>query len=233
MIDLIEKDVLSFDYDEKFLEFNKKLLNVRDDSYNKDDVVLGIRIPFLRKKANKYYKVMTKDDILYFLRSDVHEMRMFALLVLLKKDVKFAYDVYIKNMKYVNNWDLVDVSCYNIVGKYLYLNFEKEEIYDKLIKLYSSKLVFVRRIAIVSCWYFIKQGMVDFVLNFFKNVINDEFYLNHKALGWMIRECGKVDIEKVINFLSKYKVSSITFSYATEHMDKSLRENLMKLNKNL
>lgn len=205
------------------IEFNKKILQIVPSGYGENDILIGISSPNLRKIAKKYYKNIDVDTITYFLHSNIHEYRLFALMIMVlcyKYDNKLMFNLYINNISFINNWDLVDISCSNIVGNYLYNNFSDAESLVFVNKLYGSSNIWERRISIVSMHYFIKKGNISFVLDFFKNVVNDTHHLNNKALGWMLREVGKLDKIKLINFLKTNKVSNITFNYATEKLSK-------------
>ncbi len=221
--DFIEKELLNFEIDDAFLEFNKKLFQVKKGGYGENDVVLGIRNPILRKIAKKYYDQVSLEDILYFLKSPIHEYRSFALMMLVLWDVESSIDVYMNNLDFVNNWDLVDLSAPNILGKYLN-KYDDETIYLFLKDLYNNDKPFVRRVAIVSTLYLIRNERYEIVLKFFKLVLDDDFLLNHKALGWMLREIYKKNCELTIQFLKENDVSNIAFNYATEKMDKELKQ---------
>lgn len=220
MKDLIIDDLNSF-VGTGNIEFNKKILQIVPFGYGENDVLVGISSPNLRKLAKKYYKCIDIDTITYFLHSDIHEYRLFALMVMVlyyKFDNKLIFDLYVNNMKYINNWDLVDISCSHIIGNYLFNTLNDDDVLFFINSLYGSKNIWERRISIVSMHYFIKKGRLSFVLDFFNDVINDPFHLNNKALGWMLREVGKVDKIKLINFLKTNEVSNITFNYATEKL---------------
>ena len=126
---------------------------------------------------------------------------------------EIIYKTYLKNTKYINNWDLVDLSAEKIVGDYL---FDKPK--DILYKLAESKSVWERRIAIIATFNFIKNNKFEETFKISKILLNDEHDLIHKAVGWMLREVGKRDIKTEKDFLDKYskKMARTTFRYAIE-----------------
>lgn len=232
MIEIIENELNNYQ-DTNTLEFNKKILNIKEGSYASNDTLLGIRTPNIRKVAKKYYKTLSLEEVLYFLRSPIHEYRLFALIVMTYNKPETVIELYLNNLKYVDNWDLVDVSAPLILGRYLFeykinKNKENNEAFNILRKLYASEAIFERRVAIVATLYLIRKDCLLESLDFLKLTIADPSSLNNKALGWMLREVSKHDEKLLINFLTEYPCKSITFSYATERMDQKLKNSLKK-----
>ncbi len=112
---------------------------------------------------------------------------------------KALYNLYLKRTDRINNWDLVDVSCRDVVGGYL---IDKPR--DILYKLAKSINLWERRIAIVSTWQFIRASQLDDTFVISKLLINDSEDLIHKAVGWMLREAGKKDELALKEFLDEY-----------------------------
>ena len=173
--------------------------------YGEGDVFLGIKVPELRKLANTY-KHISIDDITHFLKSKYHEERQFALFVLVNQFKKAAdetkeiiFQLYLSHTRYINNWDLVDATAHGIVGGYLY---DKDR--DILYKLVRSNDLWERRIAIIATFFFIKKNDFDDALKISERLLSDTHDLIHKAVGWMLREIGKRDIETEESFLQKY-----------------------------
>lgn len=176
-------------------------------NYAEFDKFLGITMPNLRKIAKKYLSIplpITKK----LLQSEFNEERVFALLILtsqykinqnieLSKDNIFSF--YIKNIDYVNNWNLVDISAHHILGEYLW---EKDR--SILLELASSKNLWQRRIAIVATWYFIKKQDYSSTITIAEILIDDKHDLIHKACGWMMREVGKQNQQVLLDFLRQY-----------------------------
>ncbi|KUK86209.1 MAG: DNA alkylation repair enzyme superfamily, partial [candidate division TA06 bacterium 34_109] len=165
--------------------------------------------------------------------SKYHEVRFLSLNILVlkyEKNIEIEKDIldfYLRNVKYVNNWDLVDTSSYKIVGRYSFENKDKS-----LIKKFSrSDNIWERRIAVVSLYYFIKRKDCSFPLSVLKRLLNDREELLKKAIGWMLREicknCGEDILEKFL--IENYNIlAPITVSYATERFSKEKRKRFLK-----
>ena len=174
----------------------RKYFKTGKGEYGEGDKFLGIRVPVLRKLAEKYRKISI-GEASELLKLQFHEERLFSLLVLVEifkradnKDKKRIYTVYLSNTEFINNWDLVDASAGHIVGAYL-VTRDKKPIYV----LARSKNLWERRISIMSCFCFIKYDKFVDALNIAEILLNDEEDLIHKAVGWMLREIGKRDFE--------------------------------------
>ena len=192
--------------------------------YGEGDKFLGITVPEQRKIAKKYD--LTLKEIQKPLSSKIHEYRLTALFVLIKKyknseNKKQIYNFYLKNTKNINNWDLVDLSAPNILGDYL---IDKDR--KILHKLAESKNLWERRIAILATYTFIRKNDFDDTLKIAEMLLNDKHDLIHKAVGWMLREVGKRNIEKEEQFLKKHhkKMPRTMLRYAIEKLDKKKRK---------
>jgi len=157
----------------------------------------------------------------------VHEERMTALMIMTfryKKEPALFYKLYLKNRKHINNWDLVDVTCYKIVGDYL---LDKPR--DILYKLAKSKNLWEKRIAIISTAMFIRSGEFEDTLKIAEILLRDPHDLIHKAVGWMLREVGKKNIDVEKKFLNKYyKVMPRTMlRYAIEKFPENERKSYL------
>lgn len=193
--------------------------------YAHGDVFIGISVPDQRKVA-KRYKDIGLLDIQKLLESKIHEHRLTALLILTYKPInKEIYDFYLRNIKRVNNWDLVDVSAPEIVGKYL---FDKNKNFLEIMT--HSENIWERRIAIVSTYYFIKHDDIATTLSVATRLLHDDHDLIHKAVGWMLREVGKKDREALEHFLytNGKDMPRTMFRYATEHFSFDEREAIME-----
>ncbi|MCC2631143.1 MAG: putative alkylation repair enzyme [Candidatus Paceibacter sp.] len=195
--------------------------------YGEGDTFIGITVPEQRKTAHKFLH-LTLPDIQKLLKSFVHEYRFTALEILVAqyekaKDEairKKIYDFYLKNIKYINNWDLVDTSAPYIVGHYCFHHNT-----DILVTLAQSKNIWERRIAIIATAYFIKQGKYIHTLKIAKILLNDSHDLIHKAVGWMLREVGNKSVETEEKFLKQYykKMPRTMLRYAIEKFPKEVR----------
>src|SRR3989344_615243 len=172
--------------------------------YGEGDVFLGIVVPEQRKIAKKFSN-LPLSEIQKLLNSKIHEHRFTALEILVmqfaksnEKDRKNIVNFYLKNKKYVNNWDLVDTSAPYLLGEYL-VDKPKEVLY----KLAKSKNLWERRIAIVSTFYFISKGDVSETFKIAKVWLHDRGDLIHKAVGWALREAGKKNERQLVKFLEE------------------------------
>jgi len=195
--------------------------------YGAGDIFLGIKVPAQRKVARQYEN-LSLADLQNLLNSKIHEYRLIALLILLSQykktepqDKKKIVEFYLNNTKNINNWDLVDLSCPNILGDYL-LNKSRKILY----KLAKSKNLWEKRIAIISTLAFIRNRDFGGTLQIAEILLNDKHDLIHKAVGWMLREAGKRDRRVLENFLQKhYKIMPRTMlRYAIEKLDEKKRK---------
>jgi 3-methyladenine DNA glycosylase AlkD len=140
---------------------------------------------------------------------------------------KKIYNLYLKNYKYVNNWDLVDLSAPNIVGGYL---FDKPKERKKLYTLANSSNLWKKRIAIISTVFFIKNNDFEDTIKISKILLNDKHDLIHKAVGWMLREVGKRNVKILENFLKKHykKMPRTMLRYAIEKLPEKRRKMYLK-----
>lgn len=173
--------------------------------YGAHDVFIGVPVPESRLIAKKYQDAPLS-DIKKLLASKVHEERLVALFLLVRnfdrsgiKDQKRLYHFYLENISGVNNWDLVDASAHKIIGAHL-LHKKDRHI---LKKLAESNNLWERRIAVVATWTLIKDDQYDDILKIAKMLLNDSHDLIHKAVGWMLREMGKRDVQALKDFLDK------------------------------
>jgi len=197
--------------------------------YGEGDKFLGIKVPTSRKVARRY-KDMPLDEVERLLQSDYHEHRLTALFILIHQydggdDRKDIVDLYLRNLKYVNNWDLVDLSAPKILGDYLVDNDRKI-----LYKLAKSKDLWERRVAILSTFTFIRNHDFADALKISEMLLNDNHDLIHKATGWMLREIGNRDQEEEEGFLKKYHktMPRTMLRYSIEKFDAKKRAFYMK-----
>jgi len=173
--------------------------------YGEGDVFAGIKMPVQRKIA-KEFNNLNYDDIRELLGSKIHEERMIGLLILQGKyekgdEKEKVFKFYIRNRKGINNWDLVDISAPKIVGEHL-LDRDKRLLYE----FAHSKKLWERRIAILSTFTFIRAGKFETTFKISDILLDDNHDLIHKAVGWMLREIGKKDLNAEEKFLKpRYK----------------------------
>lgn len=203
-----------------------RFFKTKKGEYGYGDSFLGLTVPASRAIAKKY-KLLPLSDIQSLLHSSFHEERLIALLLLVEnfttngnEQQKKIYDLYLASTKYINNWDLVDLSASKIVGAYL---ADKKDR-SMLQKLAVSSNLWDRRIAIIATLYFIvvmKEYKDTFAVA--TVLLHDKEDLLHKAVGWMLREVGKhISEETEEEFLQKhYKMMPRTMlRYAIERFPK-------------
>jgi len=205
----------------------QKFFKTAKGEYGEGDVFLGVRVPELRKLA-KIYRHISMNEISHFLKSKYHEERQFALFVLVNqfkksddKTKESIFQLYVNHTHYINNWDLVDASAHEIVGGYL---FDKDR--DILYELARSNNLWERRIAIIATFFFVKKNDFNDTLKISEQLLPDTHDLIHKAVGWMLREIGKRDLETETTFLKTnyLDIPRTTLRYAIEKFSPKKRQ---------
>lgn len=194
--------------------------------YGEGDRFWGVKVPLVRKLAKKYRHLLPS-ELEILLSSSKHEERQLALFVLVLQFTKAdpaqqekIYRFYLDHRSGINNWDLVDGSAPYIVGPYL-LERDKSVLYN----LVRSENLWQRRIAIMATFYFIRQNHFEDALALSEILLNDTHDLIHKAVGWMLREIGKRDLQSEENFLKpRYQTMPRTMlRYAIEKFPEAKR----------
>ena len=175
--------------------------------YGEGDVFIGVTVPMQRKIASTYH-ALSYSELAKLLNSKLHECRLVALFILVRRyklgDEKVrmtVYKFYLSLIDRVNNWDLVDCSAPSIVGAYMMTHPEKKQLLYTFIK---SRNMWKRRIAILSTFMFIKYDDYAESLAIAKLLLGDSEDLIQKATGWMLREIGKKNIKEEEKFLTRY-----------------------------
>lgn len=195
--------------------------------YGQGDRFLGIRVPALKKRAREWVATDLA-TVVEVLHSVYHEARLVALLILVGKykrarsraEERSIYRTYLRNTSRINNWDLVDVSAEHIVGAYLFSRDRKP-----LYRLARSRILWERRIAILSTFHFIRQGDFTETLALAEILLADDHDLIHKAVGWMLREVGNRDRTTEEAFLRQHgrTMPRTMLRYAIEKFPEPLR----------
>lgn len=198
--------------------------------YGEGDKFLGLNTPQTRTVSRKY-RNLPLSAVQKLITSPYHEYRSIAIQILVhqfSQNPKKIYDFYLKNTKYINNWDLVDISAPKIVGAYL-----ADKPRDILYRLAKSHSLWERRIAIISCLYFIvKEKDSTDALKISKILLLDKHDLIHKSVGWMLREVGKRCGQKVLtDFLdcNLRLLPRTTLRYSIERFPEPLRQHYLRL----
>lgn len=202
--------------------------------YAEGDIFIGVTVPQQRRLIKKYLDLSLR-DLQSLLDSPYHEARFSALLIIVAQfksgdpaSQKKLYELYLSNTARINNWDLVDTSAEHIVGAYL--RTQARNPMAKLNHLASSKLLWDRRIAVVSTFHFIKNGEPNPTLNLAERLLDDEHDLMHKAVGWMLREVGKrCSLDDLLSFLDKFAMvmPRTMLRYAIERLPEKKRRHYM------
>ena len=199
--------------------------------YGEGDVFIGVVVPDTRKVA-RAYSDLSLAELEKLLESDIHESRLCALIILTlqfkaAKDSntqKKIFDFYIKQLHrgHINNWDLVDVSA-PIIGAFL---IETPDPYPLLTKLAKSKSLWERRTAMIFTFAFIRAGELDPTIDVAEQLLKDQHDLIHKAVGWMLRELGKRNIDLLRQFLTTHahQMPRTSLRYAIERMPERERK---------
>jgi len=206
--------------------------------YGDGDRFLGVRLPQIRKIIKIYFKKSKLEDVVQLLKSPWHEARLAGCILMVElrkkavknggiKEEEIIYQTYLKNIRRVNNWDLVDISAREIIGNHL-IGKDKDVLYA----LSKSESLWERRIAIISTWAFIKTVDPKETFSICKELLKDRHDLIHKACGWMLREAGKSCGFAALNvFLDKYahNMPRVMLRYALEKHGETERKKYMSL----
>jgi hypothetical protein len=216
-----------------------RYFQVRPGCYGEGDVFLGLKLSQLRPLTAPYAAVpFEPTPWLPLLRSPVHEHRLASLVVMGERarrnagrrgdpeELELLYRTYLDNTAYVNNWDLVDLSCKPIVGGYL-----QHRDRAPLYVLARSELLWERRIAMVGCQWFLKSGETEDLFRLAEMLLGDRHDLMHKAIGWSLREAGKQDPDTLRRFLTSHvgTMPRTAFRYAIERFEPEERRAYLRL----
>lgn len=200
-----------------------------EGGYAKGEEFLGLTVPQLRAISKKYGH-LTFEEIKRLLGSRVHEEKYIATLILVHKyesseDKEKIFDFCLKNAKEFTGWDLVDTIAPSVFGDFL---LDKDK--SVLVKLAKSENLWVRRIAIVSTYEFIRNNSFENTLKITDLLLKDDHDLIHKACGWMLREVGKRNLEVLKTYLiERYKVMPRTMlRYAIERFPEVERKKYLR-----
>ncbi len=209
-----------------------RFFQTQKGGYGEGDKFLGVTVPNQRRVAKKF-DTLTSPDLKKLLQSSIHEHRLTSLFIMIHqfergnhKQKKQLIDLYKKNLRYVNNWDLVDSSAPYLLG-----NFLRTRSKNILYQYARSPNLWRRRVGILSTFGFIKQGEYKDALAIAIILLNDEHDLIHKAVGWMLREIGKRDKEELVAFLDKHydTMPRTMLRYAIEKLNQKERAHYMNL----
>lgn len=215
--------------------FYPRFFKAGKGEYAEGDEFIGVTVPDQRKIAKEFWSKISLEELVELLSSKIHEHRHTALLMLVAKfeksksgkERKDIVDFYLENKKFVNNWDLVDNSCYKILGRYCFENHD-----DSILRqLADEDNLWSKRIAIVSTMWHAKKGnRFELLKELALENLHYPHDLIHKANGWLLREMGQKSEEELLGFLKKHyhKMPRTTLRYAIEKLDEDLRQDFLK-----
>lgn len=175
--------------------------------YGYGDQFLGIKVPVTRSVVKECWKSISFEDLEECICSEYHEVRLAALLALVEmfrhchaEHQRSIYiDFYLTHTQYINNWDLVDLSCYPLLGEWLLCTTDRSLLYD-LAR--NGKTIWEQRIGIVSTMTFVRNGQLADTFAIADILLHHPHDLIHKASGWLLREAGKKDKSALVSFLA-------------------------------
>ena len=200
--------------------------------YGEGDKFLGIKVPVTREVVKACWRETGLQDLEECIASEFHEVRLAALLALVelfrhnKSKQKEYVDFYLAHTDRINNWDLVDLSCYPLLGVWL-LDKDRQLLYD-LAR--DGKTIWEQRIGIVSTMTFIRHGQLQDTFDIADILLHHPHDLIHKAVGWLLREAGKRDKEALVQYLDpRYQTMPRTMlRYAIEKFPEAERQQYLK-----
>lgn len=202
--------------------------------YGEGDRFLGVTVPQTRSLLPAS-DGLTEGDLLTLFRSEWHEERLLALLIVVRRFGKAVRDetaraqlvkLYLANTAWINNWDLVDSSAPQILGAWL-LTRDRRVLY----RLAKSRSLWEQRIAIIATQAFIRDGQFDDTLALCEHFLAHPHDLIHKACGWMLREVGQRDRAVLQRFLQQHagRMPRTMLRYAIEKFPAAERQHYLAM----
>ena len=205
--------------------------------YGEGDKFLGIKVPVTREIVKQCWKSTSFEELETCVRSEYHEMRLASLLCLIQifkhnKDKLLkqrCIDFYLSHTQYINNWDLVDLSCYELLGVWL-LDKDRTLLYD-LAR--DGKTIWEQRIGMVSTMQFLRHGELDdtyAIAEIFLEKPQPLHDLLQKAVGWLLREAGKRDEQRLKDWLKDHctTMPRTMLRYAIEKFPKEEQQRFLQ-----
>lgn len=214
--------------------FYPKFFKAGKGEYAEGDLFLGVTVPEQRKVAKHFGKLFSLNEISELIKSPYHEHRLCSLLMLVEKFEKAkTRDIreevvasYLHHIEWINNWDLVDTSCYKILGAYCY-DTGNDKI---LLDLAKKDHLWSKRIAVVSTMFYVKKGDFRLLKEIVLLNLEHTHDLMHKANGWLLREMGNKSETELLNFLNQHyqQMPRTTLRYAIEKLEEETRQDYLK-----
>lgn len=205
--------------------------------YGEGDKFLGIKVPVVREVVKKCWQTVSFDELEACVTSEYHEMRLAGLLTLVQffksagKDIglqQLSVGFYLSHIEYVNNWDLVDLTCYEILGVWL-LDKDRTMLYDMVKK---GRTIWEQRIGMVTTMQFLRHGELDDTYALADLMLEKPAPLHdllQKAAGWLLREAGKRDEQRLREWLEPRRktMPRTMLRYAIERFPEEERKRML------
>lgn len=233
----IQKDLRS-KADAKKCALLARFFKTGPGEYAEGDKFLGLTVPMTRAIVKKYVHAATLDDVGQLIKSEYHEERLTALLILVyfakhkKYPVSELGEFYMSHVQHINNWDLVDLSSPHIIGPYVCDYMAHEERKQFIDNCIACTHLWTVRIIVLASFYPISLGDVKMSLYIASRLLHHKHDLIHKAVGWMLREVGKrVSESALTHFLDQHapKMPRTMLRYAIERLSIEKRKHYMNI----
>ena len=235
MVNSFKNQLIKLSDPQKAIE-KAKFFKTKNGQYGEGDLFIGLTNGQIQELSKKFKDELSLNDLNELMKDPIHEIRFAALTVMVLKFKKAInenqkseiVDLFLKNVVYINNWDLVDCSCYSILGPYFLSKIDKKILFD----LANSGHLWSERIAIVSTLHFIRNNHFQTTFEISDILLSNKNDLIHKAIGWMLREIWKKGGNDLVEKYLKKNITAIsrtTLRYAIEKMPEVKRKEFLEL----
>lgn len=226
----VQKSLRKYSNREK-AEFFPRFFKSDPENREEGDLFLGVVVPDQRKVA-KAFRDLPLEEIEKLLGETTHEFRLTALIILVNQFTKSRNDsereqlkdFYLAHLDAVNYWDLVDASAHKILGEWIF-DLPRAERRAILEPLAESADWWRQRVAVIACFPLIRRSEFSEILWLAEKFVEHPHDLIQKAVGWMLREAGKRDVDMLRVFLQEHAdvMPRVMLRYAIEKMDRQER----------
>jgi 3-methyladenine DNA glycosylase AlkD len=205
--------------------------------YGEGDRFLGLTVPQVTTVARQHLGLPVA-GLEELLDDDRHEVRLLALKIMAiecaarrttaerRRDLR---DLYLRRTDRVNNWDLVDASAPDVLGRAVLAGLPADVLY----RLAASDVVWERRAAIVATLPLVRASQLDHTFALATLLVDDPHDLMHKAVGWLLREAGNKDEARLVAFLDEHAATMprTALRYSLERLSPDVRAHHMQARK--
>lgn len=199
-----------------------------EGEYADGDVFIGVRMGHVFELSNEF-KSMPLAEIEQLLDSPIHEVRAGGVKIMAYQAAakttpdgrrRELFELFLRRHDRINNWDLVDLGAWDVVGRYL-VDKPREVLYQ----LAGASTIWERRTAILATLFFVRRGDLDDTFRIAELLVDDPHDLVQKAVGGSLREAGKRDRGRLLSFLDDHAATMprTALRYAIEHLDPEQR----------